>query len=85
MGHLITCIMSAGHPVDSVGHLGSKKRDRVVSGSRYSGKTVLPLMVNTLGLYVHAIRGSGRCYVLDIILCLLQMSGINNELEIYNI
>ena len=42
-------------------------------------------MVNTLGLYGHAIRGSGRCNVLDITLYLLQMNGINNELEIYNI
>ena len=38
-------------------------------------------MVNTLGLYGHAIRGSGRWYVLDITLYLLQINGINNELE----
>ena len=42
-------------------------------------------MVNTLGLYEHAMRHSGRCYVLDITLYLLQMNRINNELEIYNI
>ena len=42
-------------------------------------------MINTLDLYGHAIRGSGRCYMLDITLYLLQINGINNELEIYNI
>ena len=42
------------------------------------------MVVNTLGLYGHAIGGSGGCYVLDITLYLLQMIGINNELEIYN-
>ena len=42
-------------------------------------------MVNTLGLYGHADSGSGRCYVLDITLYLLQRNEINNELEIYNI
>ena len=31
------------------------KRDRVISGSRYSGTTALKLLVNTLGLYGHAI------------------------------
>ena len=52
--------------------LGSKKRNRVISRSRSSGKTALPLIVvNTLGLYGHTIRGSGRCYVLDITLNLL--------------
>ena len=61
-----------------------QKTGRVISGSRYSGTTVLPLMDNTLGLYGHAIRGCGESYVPDITLYLLQMSGINNELEIYN-
>ena len=45
---------------------GVQKAGRVISGSRYGGTTVLPMMVDTLGLYGHAIHGSGRCYVLDI-------------------
>ena len=41
------------------------------------------MVVNTLGLYGHAIPGIGRCYVLDITLYLLQMMGMNNELGIH--
>ena len=52
--------------------------------------SVVGLIVFTVvGRQVHharrmCIRGSGRCYVLDITLYLLQVIGINNELEIYN-
>ena len=56
-----------------------------IKSMKLTTTTVLPLMVNTLGPYGHADSGSGRCYVLDITLYLLQRNGINNELEIYNI